>query len=568
MNRQRNVVFLQLPQLDNDVTGPSENLPMAAAYLEHAARQSAQAHHYRFLKLNSSHDADDTPALTRALLALRPDIIAATLYLWNIEWTLRLLRNIKTLQPSLQVIVGGPEVARRHPFLYRSGIPDVAVSGEGESVFPVILDCLRRGRTIDFSTVAWKTRQGYAWGHTPPPPVILAEALPPVTDPACAPDQHGMAYLETSRGCPMRCTYCRYAHLRRGISFLAPEAVADRVRSLRALGAREIRFVDPTFNAHPRFQDILRELADVNRDHRIRFFAELMADRLTPEHARLLAAANFTDIEVGMQSRDPHVLREIRRPTRLDRLDNGLRLLSRHRITVTLDVMYALPRQTLPGLRRTIQWSLRQPRTNVQCLQTLLLPGTELRHRRREWNCQALTRPPYAVTSTDSLSPADLVRTEALIANHPRLRSDTRTHQFVGRTLPGLFKEQVPLDALSLPAHDIPGSRNRRTYLIRGTGLYQQRTALARFVRRCIRTQPDGLFQFVLIPQYAEPLDLLDDLIAVIRKAPPHLVDRYASVMATSRVASRRLRILLPPHRRFEDDWIRAAEELLSGTFF
>ncbi len=568
MNRQQNIVFLQLPQLDNDVTGPSENLPMAAAYLEHAARQSPHAHHYRFLKFSPSHEADDTPTLTRALLALKPDIIAASLYLWNIEWTLRLLRNVKTMLPSVTVIVGGPEVARRHPFLYRSGIPDVAVSGEGESVFPVILDCLRLGRTIPFSSVARKTRQGYSWGRTPPPPVSLTEALPPATHPACAPDHNGMAYMETSRGCPMRCTYCRYAHLRRGISFLPPEAVASRVRALRALGAREIRFVDPTFNAHPRFQDILRALADVNRDHHIRFFAELMAERLSPEHARLLAAANFTDIEVGMQSRDPNILREIRRPTHLDHLTRGLRLLSRQRITVTLDVMYALPLQTLAGLRNTLRWTLRQPRTNVQCLQTLLLPGTELRHRRHEWNCRSLALPPYAVTSTDSLSPSDVTAIEALIARHPLLRSDTRTLRFVGRTLPGLFKEQVPLDALSLPPHDIPGRQNRRTYLIRGTGLYQQKTTLARFIRRCIREQPDGLFQFVLIPQHEEPLDLLDELIAVIRKAPPHLVDRYASVMATSRVASRRLRILLPPRRRFDTAWIDAAEELLADAFF
>jgi hypothetical protein len=568
MNRQRKVLFLQLPQLDNDTSGPSENLMLAAAYLEHAANTSGESRYHRFMRLPRHLDRADTPTLANAILHQKPNVIAATLYLWNIEWTLRLLRLIKAIRPATKIIVGGPEVARRHPFLYHSGVPDVAVSGEGEAVFPAILKAVRAGRQPDFTTVAVKSNHGYRWGHTPPPSVTLSDVLPPVASSACAPDHNGMAYMETSRGCPMRCTYCRYAHLRRHVSFLEPEHVVARIRALHAMGAGEIRFIDPTFNAHPHFHAILHELVKLNRNHHLRFFAELMAERLTPDDARLLAAANFTDIEVGMQSRDPDVLREIRRPTRLAQLDSGIRLLSRHGIKVTLDVMYALPLQDLKGVRNTIAWSLRQPKTNIQCLQTLLLPGTELRDRRHQWQCRALTLPPYAVTSTNSLSAEDIVRIEHLIACHPRLRSDNPTEGFIGRKLPDLFDEQLPLEASALPHAELPGRENRRTYLIHGSNLFQYRTALATFIHRCLQEQPDGLFQFVLVPRIEEPLDLLDELIAVIRKSPSHLVDRYAGIMANQQIASRRLRILLPPRRQFDPQWIQAAEQVLSEAFF
>lgn len=568
MNHKRKVLFLQLPQLDNDTAGPSENLMLAAAYLEHAADASGESRYHRFIRLPPALDHADTPALTNAILHQKPNIIAATLYLWNIEWTLRLLRRIKAIRPTTKIIVGGPEVARRHPFLYRSGVPDVAVSGEGEAVFPAILKAFRLGRQPDFTTVAVNTHHGYRWGHTPPPSVTLSNVLPPIENSACAPDHNGMAYMETSRGCPMRCAYCRYAHLRRQVSFLEPESVVARIKALRAMGAREIRFVDPTFNAHPHFQVILRELAKLNRNHPVRFFAELIAERLTPEDARLLAAANFKDIEVGMQSRDREVLRAIHRPTRLAQLDSGIQLLSRHGIKVTLDVMYALPLQDIKGVRNSIAWSLRQPKTNIQCLQTLLLPGTELRDRRLEWQFKALSLPPYAVTSTKSLSATDVVRIENWIAHHPRLRSDNPTDRFIGRKLAGLFDEQISLDAASLPQATRPGRENRRTYLIHGSNLFQHRTSLARFIRRCIKEQPDGLFQFVLVPHVEEPLDLLDELLAVIRKSPSHLVDRYAGIMAKNRITSRRIRILLPPRQRFDPQWIQAAEQVLSQAFF
>lgn len=562
------LLFLQLPQLDNDTSPHTENLMMAAAYLEHAVNRSPERAHHLCLRLPPGRDRASTPALLAAVLRQRPDVIAATLYLWNIEWTLRLLAAIRIQAPNVQIVVGGPEVAPHHPFLFRSGIPDVAVAGEGENVFPAILRALRTNGRNDYGSVATRIRGQYVWGRNQAKPVELADAIPPLDTGCCGPDANGMAYLESSRGCPMRCSYCRYAHLRRQPSFLSPEAVAGRVDSLQRLGAREIRFIDPTFNAHPQFRQVLQALISLNRRHRLRFFAELMAERLTPEDCALLAAANFNEIEVGMQSRAPEVLREIRRPTQLARLDRGIRLLSRHNITVTLDVMYALPKQTLRETQRTIQWSLRHQRANIQCLQTLLLPGTELRERRRRWKLASIPLPPYAVTATASMTSAAIATVEHWIARHPRLRSDNPTPVFVGRKLPGLFQEQVTFDPAHPPTNTVPGRNNRRSCLIQSEDLFSRRQAIDDFISRCIRNEPDGLFQFVLVPQREEPLDLLDSLIKVIREAPPHLVDRYASVRAGNRIASRRIRILLPPRRRFARDWIDAAEALLAATFF
>lgn len=568
MDRRLNVLFLQLPQLDNDTGGLSENLMLAAAYLEYAVSRSPEARYHRLSRLSTALDSACTPSLTRAILDAKPDIIAATLYLWNIEWTLRVLRRIKSANPVINIVVGGPEVARHHPFLFRSLVPDVAVCGEGESVFPPILRALRLGHSTNFTTVAHKTAHGYTWGRNPPPPISLEDAIPPAGSPALAPDVNGMAYMETSRGCPMQCTYCRYAHQRRQVSFLAPDVIASRVMSLLGLGAREIRFIDPTFNAHPRFRAILKDLAVINRHHPLRFFAEVMASRLTPDDAKLMAMANFSDVEVGMQSRDPRVLREIHRPTDLARFDRGVRLLLHHRINVTLDIMYALPRQDLRGFKRDIKWALRQQHANIQCLQTLLLPGTELRARRRTWRVTSSSLPPYAVSSTDTLSQDDMKHVEDLVARHPRLRSDVATDGFIGSALPGLFSETLHLDMASLPLTDIPGNSNRRTYLIRGSNFFIRRAKLARFIRRCIREQPDSLFQFVLIPGTEEPLDLLDTLISAIRSSPSHLVDRYASASSGNRIASRRLRILLPPRRRFDRTWIDAVQNMLAESFF
>lgn len=564
MARRKQVLFIQLPQLDNDIQGETENVPLAAAYLQYAAEQAGEDKHYEFTRLpEPALDADNATLLT-TVIALNPSVIACTLYLWNIERTLRLMRSIRRTIPHVRIVIGGPEAAYSHPFLYSHPIADAIVIGEGESVFPALLRSFRTGKPASFSTVSQLTPQGYRLGTTPTPPVSLSSQIPPPGYDACRPNRKGMAYLETSRGCPMRCTYCRYPHLRHRMSFLEPADIIARVKALRKLGAREIRFVDPTFNSHPRFREIIRSLARLNRAGRLSFFAELNAERLTDEEADQLAAANFVEIEVGVQSRDPQVLAVIRRPTSLARLDAGIQRLTRRRIKVTVDIMYGLPLQNLADVQHSVAWALKLRQANVQCLQTLLLPGTELRDRHHQWQIRAQSRPPYGVTQTSTMDATTFKTIESLISSHSRLRSDITTPRFVGKKL-DLFSERISMDGEPAFAK---GTRNRRAYLIDGANLFGCQNQLARFIKNTITHEPDCLFQFVLCPRDEEPLDLLDTLIRTIRSQASHLNDRYASVALDAKIASRRLMVMLPRTGRFSREWIEEAEELLSAAFF
>jgi radical SAM superfamily enzyme YgiQ (UPF0313 family) len=86
------------------------------------------------------------------------------------------------------------------------------------------------------------------------------------------------------------------------MTFLPPQELTKRIRVLRDRGAREIRFVDPTLNAHPFFSRILGSLAGLNKTGPIRFFAEVRAETLLPEQIDILASAGFKEVEVGVQA--------------------------------------------------------------------------------------------------------------------------------------------------------------------------------------------------------------------------------------------------------------------------
>ncbi len=133
------VLYLQLPLLDNDTSGQRENFPFAGAYLDHALKQSAESAFHEFHFAPGWWDDLDTPSLAREIEGIRPDILACTLYLWNIERTIHLARRLKEIRPGLRIIVGGPEIAKHHPLLEASPF-DAIVLGEGEGVFPAIME--------------------------------------------------------------------------------------------------------------------------------------------------------------------------------------------------------------------------------------------------------------------------------------------------------------------------------------------------------------------------------------------------------------------------------------------
>ncbi len=563
------VVFIQLPQFDNDIGGAVENPHLAARYLIESARRAGLGNAWRYCDLPATIENRDDPALARAILQHRPALLVATLYLWNIERTLDLCRRLRAEQPDLPIAVGGPEVAPDHPFLFRRAPFTAAAVGEGEWIFPRLLQALR-GAPWPATRNLWIHRGG-RWrpaGRTLPPEPALTDLLPPPSHRVWRPDAQGMAYLETSRGCPLRCAYCRYPHLRRRMSFLPAAEVLRRIRILLRRGTREIRFIDPTFNAHPEFRTLIRALSEFRAPRPPAFFAELKADTLSAADARLLAQAGFREIEVGLQSRNPAVLRQVRRPTRLADLDAGVRRLTRRGIRVTLDIMYGLPGQPAADVYRALKAALRLRGVNVQCLQTLLLPGTEIRARRAEWKLIAEPLPPYGVQSTPAL-PARAVRDiEAFLARTPRLQSDCPTRRWVGRHLPDLFPEQYRIPVPS-PRLDRPYSPRSMRCAVRlaGEDLYANRRRLARWIEECVKAHPHALWQFVLEPRREEPLDLLDELADTLHALPLHLLDRYAGAAAFGRRAARRLMILLPPRLPFARDWIAAAEALLLARF-
>src|ERR1700712_1735807 len=59
----------------------------------------------------------------------QPDYVGLSLYLWNVERSLHLAREVRRRSPRTKVLIGGPEVSSDNPFVLSQTGFDIAVTG-------------------------------------------------------------------------------------------------------------------------------------------------------------------------------------------------------------------------------------------------------------------------------------------------------------------------------------------------------------------------------------------------------------------------------------------------------
>ena len=303
------MLLLQLPIPPPGREPVLANVPLAAGYLQLHARRQGLEGSYRFEILPpETVNVLGDEALVEAILARHPWLVAFSCYLWNSERTLWLATRLKHQRPELKIVLGGPEVTPTTigccAICRPAGPPvDYAVIGEGEQTFVELLAALRDARSKPALDGLWfpgrgSVRRGPA-GRSRLPRVALHRRHGGVGP------QRSM-FLETMRGCRWRCKYCYYPKQFDEVRFLSAEAVCAQLRWAYENDAAEVVLLDPTLNQRPDFPDFLRLLAAENRGHRFSYSGELRAEGIDGRTARLMRSANFKEVEIGLQTIDPH----------------------------------------------------------------------------------------------------------------------------------------------------------------------------------------------------------------------------------------------------------------------
>ena len=307
------ILLLQprLGYMDSMRSRPS--LPLG---LLHAASLAVQR--YRVVIFDQRLCTDWRTRLAETIAREQPMLIGATMFLGPpVANALAMLEHAAGLSPAPRVAGGPlagsiPELCLNDP---RGRIQHV-VDGEGEQALPALAGRVAAGEPAHDVPGVWALHHGDV-RRGPEAPLLNLDTLPEIPyhlvdvaqyQPRYAGER--TFYMETSRGCPMKCTYCYNARFNRGAwRAQSADTVARRIRhAAEQFGARSFYFVDDNFFIDKaRGLAIAHTLAELGGEWQVQGVGVASLQRMADEDLALLRSSGLRRLTIGIESGSPRV---------------------------------------------------------------------------------------------------------------------------------------------------------------------------------------------------------------------------------------------------------------------
>lgn len=406
---------------------------------------------------------ENTGMIVDEIYRHRPDILAATTWLFNHEQLMHVASRVKALLPEACLVLGGPEfLGDNEEFLRKNPFVDCVFRGEGEEVFPQWLTCWNHPEQ-------WHTVPGLCY-LTPNKEykdngiarVLNFAGLVPPEQSRFFNWSKPFVQLETTRGCFNTCAFC-VSGGEKPVRTLSIESIRERLQLIHAHGIKNVRVLDRTFNYNPRrAKELLRLFLEFHPD--IRFHLEihpvLLSEELKEELS--LLPKGLLHLEAGIQSLREPVLEKSRRMGKLSDALDGLRFLcALPNMETHADLIAGLPLYHLHEIFEDVRTLAGYAAGEIQLESLKLLPGTEMRRRAEELGIKYSPLPPYEVLQTHEISVSELQTARQLsrlldgFYNTPAWQALTRElilndEQFLHRFLAYLTKANLIDQPMSL----------------------------------------------------------------------------------------------------------------------
>ena len=406
---------------------------------------------------------ENTGMIVDEIYRHRPDILAATTWLFNHEQLIHVASRVKALLPEACLVLGGPEfLGDNEEFLRKNPFVDCVFRGEGEEVFPQWLTCWNHPEQ-------WHTVPGLCY-LTPNKEykdngiarVLNFAGLVPPEQSRFFNWSKPFVQLETTRGCFNTCAFC-VSGGEKPVRTLSIESIRRRLQLIHAHGIKNVRVLDRTFNYNPRrAKELLRLFLEFHPD--IRFHLEIHPALLSEELKEELSLLpkGLLHLEAGIQSLREPVLEKSRRMGKLSDALDGLRFLcALPNMETHADLIAGLPLYHLHEIFEDVRTLAGYAAGEIQLESLKLLPGTEMRRRAEELGIKYSPLPPYEVLQTHEISVSELQTARQLsrlldgFYNTPAWQALTRElilndEQFLHRFLAYLTKANLIDQPMSL----------------------------------------------------------------------------------------------------------------------
>lgn len=348
--------------------------------------------------------------IIKDIYELNPDKIIFSTYIWNKEYIVEIVKELKKVLPNVEIILGGPEVSYKwEKFMANMPEVDALLLGEGENV---LLNFLTKEEDKVLGVVSRKNDEIVFNGIEP-----IIENLDIVPFPYEdweLEDKTKIFYYESSRGCPFSCSYC-LSSIDKTVRYYSLDRVKKDLKRFLDSPIKLLKFVDRTFNLRKeRYMEIWKFLLENYREG-ITFHFEINANIFDDETLDFLEKVpkGYFQFEIGVQSINPETMVAIKRNNILDKLAHNVRRISRN-IHLHLDLIAGLPYETYDIFKNSFNYVYNLKPEMIQLGFLKLLKGTQMYDEVEKYQYKYYSRPPYEVFSNKFISFGELVKLKNL----------------------------------------------------------------------------------------------------------------------------------------------------------
>ena len=359
--------------------------------------------------------AEDFAEIAAKAADRKPDLVGASLYIFNRNQLLEILRRLHVLMPEVRIVLGGPEcaVSNAHEILTEYPFVHDVFVGETEGIFADYLanyDVDAPRRVLPEKGIAVYDK----WAETQ-----FTEDVFFRTDKA-------FVQYETSRGCPIGCKYCTSSRIPLRMKELP--CVEKELCSLHQRGVREVRLLDRTFN-FPQWRGaaLLKLFREKFPD--MEFHLEIHPQFINEELKNELRQAPNLHVEAGVQSLDENVQQAIGRNSCRDDVIAGIKFLtSCANFEMHVDLICGLPEQNSDIILADVLELVKCRADEIQLETLKILPGTALEQEAQKYGLRYSPQVPYDVMQTPHLTYSEILymrkvsRVLDIFHNHSALR--------------------------------------------------------------------------------------------------------------------------------------------------
>ena len=335
------------------------------------------------------------------------DVVAFSCYIWNITQTLKVAAALKALNPSVKILLGGPEVSYEWEEVIAHDCVDYIIVGEGEISFHELLTHYPAVEQVPNLVYKHKGEVRYNEKSVNYDVSNFAGINPYRNDPA--EDLYNkVSYIETSRGCPYKCGFC-LASLDNNVRYLPMADIKQNLLYLMTHG-RVIKFLDRTFNMKRDFTlDVFQFILDHHRPGNV-FQFEITADILHPDIIRFInekVPKGLFRFEIGIQTVNQKANLEVSRKQNFEKTKHIIRQVQ-DVVELHLDLIVGLPLDYFEDIKYSFEEVFKLFAPELQLGFLKFLKGTPVRQTAAEHNYVYDPVAPYQIIESNYLSREEL----------------------------------------------------------------------------------------------------------------------------------------------------------------